>query len=137
MTNPRRSRRISGREPSPAAELPRKRRRTVISSPTTYVTPDTSETDTAPVLVFPQRWTISEEVLQMEGSSSSSSEEETVYYDNTDFDRDRFEPVWDEEQGYPGEIPEEILEFFSEGGPDGKLWYHSRHTHCSLGANDV
>lgn len=59
--------------------------------------------------------------MQMEASSPSSSEEEEVYYDNTDFDRDNFEPVWYQGQGYPGEIPEEILEYFPEGGPDSKL----------------
>ncbi|PLB34723.1 uncharacterized protein BDW47DRAFT_128748 [Aspergillus candidus] len=123
MTNPRRSRRISGREPSPVADLPRRRGRAIPSTPTTYSSPNASEITTlldrvAPVSVSPQPRRFTEQVVQMEASSPSSSEEEEVYYDNTDFDRDNFEPVWYQGQGYPGEIPEEILEYFPEGGPD-------------------
>ncbi|PLN86204.1 hypothetical protein BDW42DRAFT_159588 [Aspergillus taichungensis] len=120
MTNPRRSRRIAGREPSPAAELSHRRRHVFPSTPTTYSSPNASEIATALVPVSPQTRIITEQVMQMESSSLSSSEEEDVYYDNTDFDRDRFEPVWYQGQGYPGEIPEEILEYFPEDGPDSK-----------------
>ncbi|KAE8356058.1 hypothetical protein BDV28DRAFT_145558 [Aspergillus coremiiformis] len=49
------------------------------------------------------------------GAETSEKDEREMLYDNTDYDHRRFEPVWDNEEGYPdGEIPPEIVEYLGE-----------------------